>query len=74
MRDELIDEYRRASGEKSFHMVNLSGLLQLLGANAEAVKEVEKEQATVALQWLMARPSDPSAPMLSMQCRGIAET
>lgn len=41
-RYELIDEYRRVSKGKSFHLVSLARLLELLGASKDAVQEVSE--------------------------------
>ena len=43
-RFELVDEYRRASGGGSFHIVRLSELLDLFGAEPKAVQEVERRE------------------------------
>lgn len=46
-RPELIDEYRRASGGKSLHLIPLSGLLLQFKAKkqvVEQIQELEKEQ------------------------------
>lgn len=47
-RFELVNEFSLISGGHSFHIIKLSELLQLQGADSNAVKEVEiEEQATV---------------------------
>jgi hypothetical protein len=43
-RFELAEEYKRASGGKAFHILRLSELLMLYGANQETIKEVEQEE------------------------------
>jgi hypothetical protein len=43
-RYELIDEYRRASGGKTFYVVTLTALLKLLGAEEGTVSEVKKAE------------------------------
>jgi rRNA-processing protein FCF1 len=40
-RPELIEEYRRASGGKSLHLLPLSGLLAVFKASKEVVKQVQ---------------------------------
>jgi predicted nucleic acid-binding protein len=49
-RFELIDEYRRASGGRSFYIISFAELLELFGASAEVVKEVRQEEALVGLE------------------------
>ncbi len=44
-RYELVDEYRRASGGKSFHIIKFSQLLELFGASKEVVAEVREEES-----------------------------
>ncbi|CAN5576048.1 hypothetical protein BH24ACI2_BH24ACI2_05230 [soil metagenome] len=46
-RYELIDEYRRASGGKSLHLLTFSEFLELFGASKEVVDEVRKEENQV---------------------------
>ena len=41
-RPELIEEYRRASGGKSLHLLPLSGLLSAFKANEEVVQQVQE--------------------------------
>jgi hypothetical protein len=43
-RYELVDEYRRASDEKSSHIVAFSRFLELFGASEDVVNEVRKEE------------------------------
>lgn len=45
---ELVEEYRRASGERTLHLLPFSGLLQLLGAQSNTVDEAK--EAEVARQ------------------------
>lgn len=47
-RMELVDEYRRASEGKSFHIKSLSEVLSIFGANRAAVEEVEKSEVNTA--------------------------
>jgi hypothetical protein len=44
-RFELVDEYRRASGGQSFHIVKFSELLELYGASSETVAEVREGES-----------------------------
>jgi rRNA-processing protein FCF1 len=44
-RFELIDEFRRTSEGRSFHIVSFSKLLDLFGASSEIVKEVHQQEA-----------------------------
>jgi hypothetical protein len=46
----LIDEYRRASGGKSFYIISFAELLELFGASIEVVKEVRQEEVIVSLE------------------------
>ena len=48
-RFELVSEYQRVSDGKSFHILRLSELLDLLGADIEVVKEVAKEEVSTSL-------------------------
>ena len=48
-RYELTEEFRRASGGKTLHIVDLATLLTLFTADAEAVKSVREAQADVLL-------------------------
>lgn len=48
-RQELVDEFRRASGGKSFHLVSLSQLLALVGASAETIEEVRHEETNAEI-------------------------
>lgn len=43
-RFELVDEYRRGPGGKTFLMISLAELLQKFGASAAVVKEVKQEE------------------------------
>ena len=51
-RFELVDEFRRASGGCSFHIIKFSRLLELFGASTEVVAEVREEER-------IATPQDP---------------
>ncbi len=44
-RHQLVDEYRRASHGRSFHMVSLSEFLDLTAASADTIEEVRQEEA-----------------------------
>ncbi len=44
-RYELVDEYRRVSGNKSFFIMSLSDLLELLDAPKSTVNEIRSEEA-----------------------------
>lgn len=46
-RYELMDEYRRASGGKSFYIIQLSNLLELLEAKQESIEEIKKEEERI---------------------------
>jgi predicted nucleic acid-binding protein len=46
-RYELVDEFRRYSENQSFHIIELSHLLQLYGASETAIKEIELEEKQV---------------------------
>lgn len=48
-RFELVDQIRRATDGKSFHIVQFSDFLELFGATAAAVGEVRKEEIKVDL-------------------------
>ena len=57
-RYELVDEFRRASEGKSFHIVSFSGFLKLYGASKEVVEQVrnEEEQAHKAVTPFLGNP------------------
>jgi len=46
-RYELIEEFRRTSNGKSFHIISLSDLLKLYGAKESIVQEVRQKEAHV---------------------------
>jgi len=46
-RYELMDEFRRASGGKSFYIIQLSNLLQFLQAKKESIDEIKKEEERI---------------------------
>lgn len=46
-RYELLDEYRRSSGDQPFYMVPLSRLLELLNAKSESVDQIKHEEVRV---------------------------
>lgn len=43
-RTELVEEFRRASDGKTFHMVSLAELLELFNADEASVREVQKKE------------------------------
>lgn len=43
-RTELVEEFRRHSEGKTFHMVSLADLLELFNANEESVREVQAKE------------------------------
>ena len=47
-RFELVEEFRRASDGKTFHIVSFAELLESSGADADTVEEVRREQVAVA--------------------------
>jgi len=51
-RFELVDEFRRISGGKSFHIVKFSELLKLFGAEAKIVEELQEEEQKVLNNYL----------------------
>lgn len=48
-RFELVDEYRRASMGRSFHIIKHSRLLELLGASNEAIADVKHQEEIMAV-------------------------
>jgi hypothetical protein len=48
-RFELVDEYRRASGGNSFHILKFSNFLELFGADSKVINEVRKEEQDLLL-------------------------
>ncbi|MFO0448811.1 MAG: PIN-like domain-containing protein [Pseudomonadota bacterium] len=62
-RFELVEEYWRESGGRSFHIATLSHLLELLQASAAVVDEVRKEERVIVEQVPAAlAPEAPDAP------------
>jgi hypothetical protein len=57
-RFELVDEFRRASGGHSFHIIKFSRLLELFGASTEVVAEVREEERIAARQVPLTRPGE----------------
>jgi rRNA-processing protein FCF1 len=49
VRHELIDEYRRESGGKTFRLLDMGDFLELFGAKKSVVQEVKEEQKTLAV-------------------------
>ena len=49
-RFELVDEYREKSGGKSFHMMSLSGLLKLFGAEDDVVEAIKSSEKSLKLK------------------------
>ena len=47
VRYELIDEYRRKSDGKSFHIINFSKFLELFGAETEIISQVKVVQSNI---------------------------
>jgi len=45
-RFELVSEFQSVSGGKSFHMMRMSELLKLMGADDQIIKEIEVEENT----------------------------
>lgn len=45
-RFELLSEFQSVSGGKSFHMMRMSELLKLMGADDQIIKEIEVEENT----------------------------
>lgn len=43
-RYELVDEFRRASNQQSFHIVTFSRFLELYGASQDVINEVRREE------------------------------
>lgn len=56
-RFELVDEYRRASDGKTFHIVRLADVLAEFGARQEVVDAVRVEEAVGAALQPVARPA-----------------
>jgi hypothetical protein len=52
-RFELVDEYRRKSGGKSFLMIGFADLLKQFGASPEVVAEVQQEESTPSFAQLL---------------------
>jgi predicted nucleic acid-binding protein len=49
-RYELVDEFRRCSEGQSFHIIELSQLLQLYGASETVVEEIRQEEKQIYLE------------------------
>jgi hypothetical protein len=49
-RFELVDEYGRSSGSKSFFLLQFSDFLNRQGASATVVQEIRKEEATASAE------------------------
>lgn len=64
-RYELLDEYRRASGGCSFHIVSVSRFLELFDAPKEAVKEVRREEERILAATAVSEHVDQDAAMPS---------
>src|SRR5205807_3129997 len=47
-RYELIDEYRRASGNQGFYVLSLAELLKLFGASEDSIREVQATDRAAA--------------------------
>jgi hypothetical protein len=63
-RFELVDEFRRASGGCSFHIIKFSELLELFGASRDVVAEVRNEERVAA-------PMVPMTPQSAAASRAI---
>ena len=59
-RHELVDEFRKVSGGRTFHVARLGDLLELHDAAPETVREVRAEEARRAIAGLS--PGPPAAP------------
>jgi len=59
-RYELVDEFRRASGGESFHIITFSRLLEMFGASSTAVNEVRVEETASSAPITRAGPGDIS--------------
>jgi hypothetical protein len=59
-RFELVDEFRRVSGGKTFYIISFAELLELFGASATVVKEVRQEEAVVGLETTSFSPAASS--------------
>ncbi len=64
-RFELVDEFRRASGGFSFHIVSFSKLLNLYGAKSDVVQEVRKQEAQERAVQKSSRASNDPLSFLS---------
>jgi predicted nucleic acid-binding protein len=49
-RFELVDEFRRVSGGKSFYIISFAQLLKLFGASESVVREVQQEEAVMNVE------------------------
>jgi hypothetical protein len=47
-RFELVDEYRRVSGVKSFLIITFAELLEQFGASATVIEEIRAEEVSAA--------------------------
>ncbi|WP_437308977.1 PIN-like domain-containing protein [Sorangium sp. So ce388] len=47
-RYELVDEFRRSSAGESFHMAELSHLMDMFGAAPQVIEEIRKEEVVLA--------------------------
>lgn len=58
-RFELIDEYRKASGGKSFWIISFAELLEQFGASKQVVEEVREKEAAAVKDETQSPGSDP---------------
>jgi hypothetical protein len=59
-RRELVEEFRRATGGKTIHLLKPSRFFELFGASKEAVQEIATEQTVTRKKYFSRRPA-PSA-------------
>lgn len=64
---ELVEEYRRSSGGRTLHLLPLSGLLQLLGAQSDTVDEAR--QAEIARKQQLAEVAERTKARLLLKRR-----
>jgi hypothetical protein len=76
---ELVEEFRRASGGRTLHLLPLSGLLQLLGAKSQTVDEARQVEIARRRQLIEEAERARSAALLEardddQQSEGILRT
>lgn len=68
-RYELVDEYRRASDDKLFHMVSLSKLLELQDANEEIIDDIRHQEVkNTSRKFCLNVSDDDYAPLPCLVC------